>query len=218
MSSPRSTEDWKARLESHLSTSLKEASDAIMRTDAVQAWLRNASTEAAEGLGPRSGMQAEMQGYIQMKNALEDQFPTLRDAVDELTEGCGEIDLDWRPLNPTQSRVQVTFDREFTVQLFVRLTDLTPESTRGAIQTVADALPEGTPFPNRPNTVTALVGHDGSSVGVRVREHLGEDRQRRYRTVTLLPETRDDLNNLSEQEAANRLRQLLAPTDSSSVV
>jgi hypothetical protein len=218
MSSPHSVEDWKARIEPHLSTSLQEASDAIMRTDRVQTWLRKASTEAAEGLGPGSGMQGEMQGYIQLKNALKDQFPALLDAVDELTEGCGEVDLDWRPLNPTQSHVQVTFDREFTVQLFVRLTDPTSESTRGAIQTVAHALPEGTPFPNRPNTVTGLVGHDESCVGVRVREHLGEDRQRRYRTVTLLPDTRDDLDKLSEQEAANRLRQLFAPTDSSSVV
>lgn len=189
-----------------------------MQTDQVQKWLRGASTDAAERLGPGAGMQAEMQGYIQMKNALEDQFPALVDAVGELTEGCGEVDLDWRPLNPTQSRVEVAFDREFTVHLFTRLTDLAPESVRGAVQTVAEALPEGTPFPNRPNTVTGLVGHDGACVGVRVREHLGEDRQRRYRTVTLLPDTRDDLENLSTQEAADRLRQLFAPTDSSSNV
>lgn len=218
MSSSRSVEDWKACIEPHLSTSLQEASDAIMQTDRVQTWLRSASTEAAEGLGPGAGMQAEMQGYIQIKNALEGRFPALVDAVDELTEGCGEVDLDWRPLNPTQSRVQVTVDREFTVQLFVRLTDLTPESTRDAVQTVVDALPEGTPFPNRPNTATGLVGHEGSCVGVRAYDHLGEDRQRRYRTVTLLPENRDDLDKLSKQEAANRLRQLFAPTDSSSVV
>lgn len=218
MSSPRSTEDWKADLEPHLSTSLQDVNDAIMRTDAVQAWLRKASTEAAEDLGPGSGMQAEMDGYIQIKNALEDHFPALFDAVDDLTEGCGQVDLDWRPLNPTLSRVQVTFDCEFTVQLFVRLTDLTPDTTRGAVQTVAEALPEGTPFPNRPNTVTGLVGHDGTCVGVRVHEHLGENRQGQYRTVTLLPENRDDLDKLSEEDAVKHLRQLLAPTDSSSVV
>lgn len=218
MPSPRSVEDWKARIDPHLSTSLQEASDAIMQTDRMQTWLRSASTEAAEALGPGGGMQAEMQGYIQMKNALDDQFPALLDAVNELTEGCGEVDLDWRPLNPTQSRVQISFDREFTVQLFVRLTNLTPESARGAVQTVAEALPEGTPFPNRPNTVMGLVGYDGACVGVRAYDHLGEDRQSRYRTVTLRPENRDDLDKLSEQEAAARLRQLFAPTDSSSVV
>jgi len=214
MSSPRSIEDWKARIEPSLSTSLSEANASIMQTDRVQKWLRSASTEAAERLGPGARMQAEMQGYIQMRNDLEDQFPALVDAVNELTEGCGEVDLDWRPLTPTQSRVQVAFDREFTVQLFVRLADLTPDSARGAVQTVAEALPEGTPFPNRPNTVTGLVGHEGACVGVRVHEHLSEDRQRRYRTICLLPETRDDLDKLSEQEAASRLHQLFASTDS----
>jgi len=214
MSSPRSIEDWKARFEPSLSTSLPEANASIMQTDRVQKWLRSASTEAAERLGPGARMQAEMQGYIQMKNDLKDQFPALVDAVDELTEGCGEVDLDWRPLTPTQSRVQVAFDREFTVRLFVRLADLTPDSARGAVQTVAEALPEGTPFPNRPNTVTGLVGHEGACVGVRVHEHLSEDRQRRYRTICLLPETRDDLDKLSEQEAVSRLHQLFASTDS----
>jgi hypothetical protein len=218
MSAPRSKEDWEAYLAPHFSTSIEDVSDALMRTDAVQTWLREASTDAAERLGPGAGMQGEMEGYIQLKNALEDQFPALVDAVDELTEGCGEVDLDWRPLNPTQSHVEVAFDRAFTVELFVRLTDLTPEAARSAVQTVAEALPEGTPFPNRPNTVTGLVGHDGTCVGVRAHEHLGDDQQRRYRTVTLLPEHRDDLDKLSEPEAANRLRQLLAPTDSSSAV
>lgn len=217
MSPPRSTKDWKAYLEPHLSASLQNVTDAIMRTDAVQSWLRTASTKAAEGLGRGPGMQAEMQGYLQMKNALENQFPTLLDAVDELTEGCGTVDLDWRPLNPTQTRIQITFDREFTVHLFVRLSELAPETTRDAVQTVAEALPEGTPFPNRPNTVTGLVGHDRSCVGVRVHEHLGEDRQRQYRTVTLLPENRDDLEKLSETDAAKRLHQLFAPPDPSSV-
>jgi len=216
MSSSRSVDDWNTHIEPHLSTSLQEASDKIMQTDEVQSWLRTASTDAAEELGPGAGMQAEMQGYLRMKKALRDRFPALVDAVDELTEGCGEIDLDWRPLNPTQSRVQITFDRAFTVHLYVRLTEMTPNTTRTAVRTVADALPEGTPFPNRPNTVTGLVGHDGACVGIRVREHLGEDRRRRYRTVSLLTDAHDDPEHLSEQDAANRLRQLFASTDASS--
>ena len=216
MASAPSKEDWKARIEPHLSTSLRDVSDALTRTDVVQTWLHDASMEAAEGLGSVSGMQGEMQGYMRMMNALEDRFPELLAAVDELTDGCGTVDLHWRPMNPNFSRVKVTFDRDFSVKLFVRLAALTPEAVRSALDTVAEALPEGDPFPSRPNAVTGLVAHDGSCLGVRVREHLAEDGQGRYRTVTLLPEDRDDIENLSLDDAARRLRQLLAPSDPSS--
>lgn len=214
---PVSKEDWKARIEPHLSTSLREVSDVLTRTDVVQQWLHDASLEAAEGLGGVSGMQGEMQGYMRMMNALEDRFPNLLEAVDELTEGCGSVDLHWRPMNPNFSRLEVAFDRDFTVKLFVRLEALSPDAARSALTRVAEALPDGDPFPNRPNTVTGLVGHKGTCLGVRVREHLSEDGQRTNRTVTLLPETDDDIENLSASDAATHLRQLLAPDGSGTV-
>ncbi len=218
MASPRSKADWKARIEPHLSTSLRNVSDALTRTNAVQDWLHDASMEAAEGLGDVSGMQGNMQGYMRMMNALEDRFPELLEAVDELTEGCGQVDLHWRPMNPNFSRVEVTFDRDFTVELFVRMAEATSGAARSTVETVAEALPEGSPFPNRPNTVTGLTAHDGSCMGVRVQERLGEGQQGRYRTVTLLPEDRDDIENLTMAEAADRLLQVLASPDSSSWV
>ncbi len=212
----RSKEDWKARIEPHLSTSLRDVSDAITRTDEVQKWLHDASMEAAEGLGDVSGVQGEMQGYLRMMTALEDRFPELLAAVDELTCGCGTVDLHWRPMNPNFSRVQVTVDRDFTAKLFVRLGEPTPEAARSAIDKVTDALPKGDPFPNRPNTVTGLVAHDDSCLGVRIREHLAEEGQGRYHTVTLLPDDRDAIEKLSLEDAARRLHQLLAPSDASS--
>jgi hypothetical protein len=218
MASPQTKEEWKECLAPHLSTSLRTASETITRTDAVQQWLHDASLEAAEGLGGVSGMQGEMQGYMRMMNSLEDRFPALLAAVDELTEGCGQVDLHWRPMNPNFSRVKVTFDRDFSAKLFVRLEDLTPDAARSALDTVANALPEGKPFPGRPNAVTGLVAYQETCLGVRVREHLAEDGQGRYRTVTLLPPDRDDLENLSAEDATRRLRQLLAPSDSSSVI
>jgi len=213
MTSPRSKEDWKARIAPHLSTSLRTASDQITRTSAVQEWLHNASMEAAEGLRNVSGMQGEMQGYMRMMDALEDRFPELLEAVDELTEGCGQVDLHWRPMNPNYSRLYIDFDRSFTVAVFEQLDELTPEAARAAVQMVADALPEGSPFPNRPNTVTGLVAFDGTCVGVQVNEYLGEDRQRRYRDASLLPNSRNDIDNLSLDDAGMRLVQLLAPAD-----
>jgi len=221
MPSPRSEDpskaDWKARIAPSLSTSLRAVSDRITQTAVVQEWLREASMEAAEGLGGMSGMQGEMQGYMRMLNALEDRFPALLAAVDELTDGCGRVDLHWRPMNPNFSRVEVAFDHDFTVKLFVRLAAPTPNDAREALATVATALPEGDPFPNRPNVVTGLVAYDGTAIGVRVQEHLAEDGQGRSRTVSLLPEADDPVENLSGPDAVDRLLQALAPADASSL-
>ena len=216
MSSSRTKEDWTALLIPLLSTSVQAANERLMQTDEIRAWLREASTDAAEGLRQQPNMRGQMQGYTRLKSALNERFPKLLKAVEDLTDGCGTLDLNWAPMTPTLCRVEVQFHRDLSIDLFARLGAPTPEAARTALRTVTEALPDGTPFPSRPNTVTGLVAHDGSCLGVRVREHLGNDSQGRYRTVSLLPESRDAIENLSVQNAAPRLLQLLAPADSSS--
>ncbi len=207
-----STEDWKTRIEPHLSTSLRAVSDQITQTEAVQSWLQSASMKAAEGLGQTSGMQGEIRGYMRMMDDLEKALPNLVDAVADLTEGCGEIDLHWRPLQPNFSRLYVDFDRDHSVKLFARLADCTLGAARETIGTVAGALPKGEPFPNRPNTVTGLVARDGAGIGVRLKEYLREN-QSKDRSVTLLPPDASPIENLSEPEAAQRLVRLLCSDD-----
>ncbi len=218
MPASRSKEDWKSLLSPLLSTSVQAANERLMQSEEIRQWLRQASTKAAEGMSRRSDMRSEMRGYAQLKGAFEERFPTLLNAVEELTEGCGTIDLDWTPMNPTMSRVEVDFHRELAVDLFTRLEAPSPDAAQAALHAVEEVLPDGTPFPNRPNTVTGLVAHDGSCVGVRVQEHLGDEQGGRYRTVALLPDDRNDLENLSMQDTAPRLLQLLAPDDSSAAV
>jgi len=211
MSNP-SKSDWKARIEPHLSTSLQTVSDKITQTEAVQSWLHTASMEAAEGLEHTSGMQGEMMGYMWMMDDLEAELPELLAAVDELTEGCGEVDLHWRPLQPNFSRLKITFDRDYTVTLFVRLEECTRKAARGAVRSTAEALPGGEPFPNRPNTVTGLVARDGRGIGIHVKEFLGEDRGT-YRLVTLRPPGEPPIENRSQEEAAQDLVRLLCSTE-----
>jgi hypothetical protein len=199
-----SKEDWKTRLAPHLSTSLQTVSDKIMQTEAVQSWLKRASTEAVEDIGPTSGMQGEVQGYMRMMDALNEELPNLVAAIDELTDGCGQLDLDWRPLQPNLSRLYVDFNRDYSVSVFERLNDCTMDSTRTAVATVEGALPEGDPFPNRPNSVTGLIAHEGRAIGTRIKEHLSENRQT-YRSVTLLPPDDAPIQNLSLTEAAQHL-------------
>lgn len=207
------TDEWKARIEPHLSSSLQAVSEAITQTEAVQTWLHRASMEAAEGLGQMSGMQGEMQGYMNMMADLEDSLPNLLAAVEDLTGGCGQVDLHWRPLQPNFSRLYVSFDRTFTVKVFVRLGDCTADGADAALATVADALPGGEPFPNRPNTVTGLVVREGRDLGVRVHEHLREEGAGTTRSVTLLPRSRSPLEQLAWSEARQGLlRDLCAET------
>jgi hypothetical protein len=203
-----SVDDWKARIAPHLSTSLQTVSEKITQTEAVQSWLHNTSLEAADGLGQMSGVQGEMMGYMHMMDDLEDSLPNLLEAVANLTEGCGSVDLHWRPLQPNFSRLYVDFDRDFKAKLFVRLDDCTEAAARDALQTVAAALPKGEPFPNRPNTVTGIVARDGMGVGVRIKEHLREDRST-TRSVTLLPDNASPLEDLAAGNATRELLQLL---------
>jgi len=206
------TDEWKERIAPHLSSSLERASEVIMQTKAVQSWLRRAAAEAAEGLGQGPGLSAEMQGYAQMKADLDEHLPSLVAAVEALTEGCGSVDLEWQPHQPNRSRLCVSFDRDYSVQLFCRLSDCTSEAAREALSTIVDALPDGEPFPNRPNEVTGLVARDKTGVGVRVKEHLRTDGAGTTQRVTLLPPSRTDQEALSLSEASRQLRQLLCST------
>jgi len=205
-------EEWKARIEPHLSTSLQTVSEQITQTETVQTWLQEASMSAAEGLGQMPGMQGEMMGYMRMMDELDEALPELLAAVDELTDGCGDVDLHWRPLQPNFSRLYVSFDREYTVKLFVRLDACTDEAAHAALDTIAEALPKGEPFPNRPNTITGLVARDGRSIGVRVSEHLREEGSGTTRSVTLLPDEEQPKEGLSLSEAVRQLRQVLCTT------
>ena len=209
-----SIDEWKARIEPHLSSSLQTVSDQITHSSPVQAWLRKASTEAAEGLG-QSGMPGEMRGYMQLTEDLESTFPNLVEAVEDLTDGWGRLDVEWRPLSPTQSRLYIRFDRTFTPVLFCRLEDCSQEAAQAVLNIVAEALPESDPFPKRPHTVTGLVAHRGTALGVRVKEHRHPE-QGRYRTVTLLPNDQSPLENQPFSDAPRALRQFFCAPSSSS--
>lgn len=208
MSTP-TKDDWKARIAPHLSTSLRTVSERITQTEVVQNWLRTASMKAAEGLGQTSGLQGEMQGYMQMMEELKAELPELLEAVDELTDGYGALDLHWRPLQPNFSRLYVDFDLDYEVEVFIRLNECTSDAAQSSVAKITNALPEGDPFPNRPNVATGLVIRDGKGLGVRVKRRLREDRSGIYRTVTLLPSDEAPIENMDASAAIRRLRQQL---------
>lgn len=202
-------DEWKDRIAPHLSTSLQAVSDKITQTEEVQTWLQRASLNAAEGLEQLSGVQGKMRGYMQMMEDLEESLPNLVAAVDDLTAGCGAVDLQWRPLQPNFSRLYLSFDRDYKVEVFCRLSACREEAARETLTIVAGALSAGDPFPNRPNTATGLAAREGNATGIRVKESLRKEESGTIRSVTLLPSNQNDIEDLSETEAARRLLQLL---------
>lgn len=203
-----SQDEWTDRLAPLLDTSLREVSERITSHPSIQSWLHEASYEVAQEFGGMADMQAETQAYGAMIDRLEQRFPALVDAVHALTDGCGRLDLHWRPLDPNYSRVYIDFGRTFNVDVFYRLAALSPREAGRALQTVKTALPKGTPFPNRPNTATGIAGHNGTCVGIRYHDQVDEHGTRWHR-VTLLPKSQEPIKNLREEEAAQPLLDLV---------
>ncbi len=209
---PQTKADWIDRIEPLLNDSLEDVSERITSAAPVQRWLQEASFEAARDLGGASDMQAQAQAHAWMRDDLEATFPALVAAVDELTEGCGSLSLSWRPLQPSYSRVHITFDRDFEVDLFWRFSALDANQAQALLRQLRNNLPKGTPFPNRPNKATALAAHAGRSTGVRLLDYASET-QKRWQTITLLPHDHEPIEKLAPTDAVDRLLRLLAAPD-----
>lgn len=204
---PPSQDEWKQRIGPLLSTSLREASERITSHPSVQSWLHEASFEVTHAMRGGSDMQGQAQAHGRMLDALEARFAPLVAAVQALTEGCGRLDLHWRPLEPNYSRIYIDFGRGYTVDVFYRLDALTPDEAHQALHVVKTALPRGEPFPNRPNTATGLAGHAGTCIGIRYSDQLDEQGARRQR-ITLLPPDGEPVKHRAEERAARALLDL----------
>ena len=206
--------EWMERLRPLLTESLDALSERLTSHPSIQSWLHEASFEAAQGLGGMADMQAQAQAHGRMLDSLTDRFPELVDAVNALTHGCGTLDIHWRPLEPNYSRVYIAFNRSFDADLCCPIETVSRDAIDEAFHAVEDALPAGTPFPNRPNTATGLAVHHGIGVGVRYTDRVTETGQR-LRRVTLLAPDRDPLENAKPDDAAAALLRYLEAKTSS---
>jgi hypothetical protein len=203
-----SKDEWVDRLRPLLTESLDELSERLTSHPSIQSWLHEATFEAAQGLQGMADMQAQARAHGRMLDSLTHRFPALVNAVEAMTHGCGSLDIHWRPLEPNYSRVYIGFNRSFDVDLCYPIEDLSEAAIEKAFQAVENALPSSTPFPNRPNTETGLVVHDGTGVGVRYSDRVTEN-DRRLRRVTLLAPDREPLENAAPSDAAAALLRYL---------
>jgi len=208
-----SKDEWIDRLHPLLTESLDDLSERLTSHPSIQAWLHDASFEAAQGLQGMADIQAQAQAHGRMMESLVERFPELVEAVTEMTHGCGSLDMHWRPLEPNYSRVYIGFNRSFDIDLCYPINTVAREAVDDAFEAVADALPAGTPFPNRPNTATGLVVHRGTGVGVRYSDRVTETDQR-LRRVTLLATDREPLENAAPADAAAALLRYFEATSS----
>ncbi len=199
-----SKDEWVDRLHPLLTESLDDLSERLTSHPSIQAWLHDASFEAARGLQGMADIQAQARAHGHLMDDLVEHFPELVAAVTEMTHGCGSLDMHWRPLEPNYSRIYIAFDRSFNIDCCYPIDTVAREAVDDAFQAVANALPAGTPFPNRPNTATGLVVHQGIGVGVRYSDRVTETDQR-LRRVTLLATDREPLEDAAPVDAAAAL-------------
>ncbi len=198
--------DWANLLRTHLPVSVRTANEALSRVPAVQKWMRTTASEIAAEQPPTAMQDAThaMHGYSAARRALNERFPDLREAIRTTTNDLGTLDLNWRPFSPHLSQVQVTFDRDYDVDAFVRVDDATRSTLAAHLDAVQKELPESEPFPRRPHTRTALWAHGGDGVGVRVHRHHPNDDVHRH-TFALLPPNEKPTTDLQREALLTQL-------------
>ena len=201
---------WKERLAPAFTRSMRAVHEKITSQRSVQQWLQQASFQAAQNLTAANHFQAEAQAHARLLADLADTFPALVEAVHELTDGCGQLDLHWRPLNPNYSRVEVRFGRDFEIDVFYRCEAMDEANLQAALRCVKSVLPDSEPFPGRPQTATGLVAYAGRVAGFRWVRRLN-DKRKTWVTGTVLPPNADAIENIRPSSALQVLRQVLVP-------
>lgn len=198
--------NWTGLLCTHLSVSVKEANEALSRAPAIQKWMRTTASEIAAEQPPSAMQDAThaMHGYSAARRALNEGFPDLRNAIHTTTNGLGSLDLDWRPFSPHLSQVRVTFDRDYDVDVFMRIDDATRSALNTHLDTMQSQLPESEPFPRRPHTRTALWVHSGEGVGIRIHRHHPNDDVHPH-TFALLPPNEKPTTDLQRESLLTQL-------------
>lgn len=210
-----SKQDWMKLLADPFEESMARVHETMTNHPAVQSWLKEDIFESTLNVEADSGVEEAAAAYGDIMANLEDRFPELLSAVKELTQGCGEVDLDWRPLSPQLTGLCVNFRRDLKIDVFVGLHEATPEAVSGALDRLIDQLPKSEPFPNRPNETTGIISSSGRCVAIRARDH-NVDRNTRKQTFAVIKKHGDASGQHTRAEIEEHILKELTQPESDS--
>ncbi len=199
--------NWTRIIGRALAKSVPAAEKRITSHPEVQAWLQDASYEAAAGLmgaAGRSGMDA----YHQLSNDFEREFGSLRVAVDELTCGCGQAVVSWEPGDPQQTTIRIDFRQDFPVHVFESVDAAAEAPAAQFLERLSGFLPKGAPFPKKPHRVGGVLAASGDCVGVRLVEVISP-KDEREKHVSLYTAATAHEQPIPYDDAAKEIAELL---------
>ncbi len=207
----RAVDDWLALLAPAFQQPLRQVEERMNADPELQQWLQEAAFQAAMEASWQADPYALSAAYQRLQDELAARFGALAEAVAQLTQGHGRLRLNWQPDAPHYSRVEIDFGRDYTVDLFVPLTDPLPEALHRVLERLRDLIPIHDPYPHRPHQATALLVYQGRSPALRVLDHL-TPAGRQQTAMIFLPD-RTPSSEMPPETALQLLQAYLSDTE-----
>lgn len=209
----RAVDEWLALLAPAFQQPLRQVEELLNADPELQQWLQEAAFQAAMEASWQSDPYALSAAYQRLQDELETRFGSLAEAIAHLTQGCGRLRLNWQPDAPHYSRVEIDFGRDYTVDLFMTLTDPLPQALHRALERLRALIPLDDPYPRRPHQATALLFYRGKAPALRLLDHL-TPAGRRQTALLFLPDQKPS-SEMPPETALQVLRAYLSGTSES---
>lgn len=161
------------------------ASSALTNDPSLQGWIQERAQAAALGLYGEADINAISDAYSDLLADFREDFSTLVQAVEQLTDGLAQPDVRWDPLSPHLSGIVIRFAAPFPIDVFRRLGAIDEGSVASVFADLSEYLPQTEPYRGHPHVVGVMLLHRGRGLPLQiVDEQQGEHR---VRTVRLQP-------------------------------
>ncbi len=209
----RAVDEWLALLAPAFRQPLRQVEDLINADPELQQWLQEAAFQAAMEASWQSDPYALSAAYQRLQDELETRFGELAEAIARITHGLGRLRLNWQPDAPHYSRVEIDFGRDYTVDLFMTLTDPLRDALQRSLERLRALIPLDDPYPRRPHQATALLFYQGQAPALRLLDHL-TPAGRQQTAIVFLPD-RKPSSEMPPETALQVLRAYLSGTSES---
>ena len=200
-----SANDWQRKIQPALESSVADANQVITNTQDIQKWLQTASLEASSQLQGMADATAQMHAYRALLDSFLRQHPELLEAVRTLTHGAATIGIDWRPMAPQHSQVELDFETDADIDLFLPIEEAGAGSIHAAFETMERHLPKSDAYPGHTHEIGAVLAKPGRKVGIILRKKTSKDGSTR-RSYALEAPSYEDVDGLTREQAVEAVR------------